>query len=178
MIDVKKLGVIPDGGGRRLHGRGNVARPRSLGYAYLHTVLDDHSRLAHTEILSGEKGATTAAFWARAHGWFAGCGIAIARCLSDNGANYRSREFAAALAATGTVHKRTRPYRPQTNGEVERFHRTLATEWAYARLYSSEAARRRALPTWLHIYNHHRHHTALGGLPPASRVINLRGQYT
>ena len=82
------------------------------------------------------------------------------------------------ISATGTVHKRTRPYRPQTNGEVERFHRTLATEWAYARLYSSEAARRRALPTWLHIYNHHRHHTALGGLPPASRVINLRGQYT
>ena len=97
--------------------------------------------------------------------------------MSDNGSNYRSRDFAAALAATGTVHKRTRPYRPQTNGKVERFHRTLATEWAYARPYSSEAARRRALPTWLHVYNHHRHHTALGGLPPASRVTNLTGQY-
>ncbi len=177
-IDVKKLGIIPDGGGWRFHGRGNAARPRSLGYGYLHTVLDDHSRLAYTEILSDEKGATTASFWARAHDWFADRGIAIARCLSDNGSNYRSRELAAALTATGTVHKRTRSYRPQTNGKVERFHPTLATEWAYARPYSSEAARRRALPTWLHIYNHHRHHTALGGLPPASRVTNLRGQYS
>jgi transposase InsO family protein len=176
-IDVKKLGVIPDGGGWRFHGRGNAARPRSLGYGYLHTVLDDYSRLAFTEVLTDEKGTTTAAFWTRAHDWFADCGIAIARCLSDNGANYRSRDFAAALAATSTVHKRTRPYRPQTNGKVERFHRTLATEWAYARPYSSETDRRRALPTWLHVYNHHRHHTALGGLPPASRVTNLSGQY-
>ncbi|WP_432545016.1 IS481 family transposase [Kineococcus sp. SYSU DK002] len=180
-IDVKKLGVIPDGGGWRFHGRGSdqakAARPGSLGYGYLHTVLDDHSRLAFTEVLPDEKGTTTAAFWARAHAWFAGCGIRIVRCLSDNGANYRSRDFAAALAATGTVHKRTRPYRPQTNGKVERFHRTLATEWAYARPYLSEAARRRGLPTWLHIYNHHRHHTALGGLPPASRVTNLSGRY-
>jgi len=181
-IDVKKLGVIPGGGGWRFHGRGSdqarAARPQSLGYAYLHTVLDDHSRLAHTEILTDEKGATTATFWARANAWFTECGITIARCLSDNGSNYRSREFAAALAATGTTHKRTRPYRPQTNGKVERFHRTLATEWAYARPYSSEEARRRALPKWLHVYNHHRHHTALGGLPPASRVTNLTGQYT
>ena len=176
-IDVKKLGIIPDGGGWRFHGRGNAARPRSLGYGYLHTVLDDHSRLAYTEILSDEKGATTASFWARAHDWFADCGIAIARCLSDNGSNYRSREFAAALMATGTVHKRTRPYRPQTNGKVERFHRTLATEWAYARPYSSEAARRRALPTWLHIYNHHRHHTALGGLPEPVKLGETRAVY-
>ena len=177
-IDVKKLGRIPDGGGWRFHGRGNAARPHTLGYGYLHTVLDDHSRLAYTEILSDEKGSTTAAFWARAYDWFAGCGVRLDRCLSDNGSNYRSRDFAAALAATCTVHKRTRPYRPQTNGKVERFHRTLATEWAYARPYSSETARRRALPAWLHLYNHHRHHTALGGLPPASRVTNLSGQYT
>lgn len=82
--------------------------------------------LAYTEILDDEKGTTTAAFWARANAWFTGCGITIARCLGDDGANYRSRDFAAALAAT--VHERTRPYRPQTNGKVERFHRTLATE--------------------------------------------------
>jgi len=178
-IDVKKLGRIPDGGGWRVHGRD--ARPnlhRGSGYGYLHTVLDDHSRLAYTEILTDEQGLTTAAFWARANAWFASCGIRIQRCLSDNGANYRSHVFAAALARTGTVHKRTRPYRPQTNGKVERFHRTLATEWAYASAYASETERRQALPAWLHIYNHHRHHTALGGLPPASRVTNLSGQYT
>jgi len=180
-IDVKKLGVIPDGGGWRIHGRGSdqakAARPRSLGHGYLHTVLDDHSRLAYTEILTDEKGTTTAAFWARANAWFAGCGVTIARCLSDNGSNYCSRDFAAALATTGTVHKRSRPYRPQTNGKVQRIHRTLALEWAYARPYASEDARRRALPKFLHLYNHHRHHTALGALPPASRVTNLTGQY-
>jgi len=140
-IDVKKLGVIPGGGVWRIHGRGSeqakAARPQSLGWTYLHTVLDDHSRLAYTEVLTDEKGTTTASYWARANAWFAGCGITIARCLSDNGSNYRSRDFAAALAATGTVHKRTRPYRPQTNGKVERLHRTLAVEWAYARPYSS-----------------------------------------
>ncbi|WP_432545212.1 IS481 family transposase, partial [Kineococcus sp. SYSU DK002] len=177
-IDVKKLGRIPDGGGWRVRGRS--ARPnlhRGQGYGYLHTVLDDHSRLAYTEILPDEQGQSTADFWARAAAWFASCGVRIARCLSDNGSNYRSRIFAAALAATGTVHKRTRPYRPQTNGKVERFHRTLATEWAYARPYASETERRQALPGWLHVYNHHRHHTALGGLPPASRVTNLSGQY-
>ena len=181
-VDVKKLGNIPDGGGHRVHGRSTAvrarSRPQALGYAWLHTALDDHSRLAYTEVLGDEKASTTADFWARAAAWFAGCGIAIQRVLTDNGPNYRSRDFAAALAASGTVHKRTRPYRPQTNGKVERFHRTLATEWAYVRPYRSEAERRAALPTWLHLYNHHRHHTALGGLPPASRVTNLSGQYS
>ena len=98
--------------------------------------------------------------------------------LTDNGPCYRSRQWAAACAAHAIAHKRTRPYRPQTNGKVERFHRTLLVEWAYVRLYTSEAARTRALTRWLHRYNHHRTHTALGGHPPASRVTNLSGQNT
>ena len=188
-VDIKKLGKVPPGGGHRVHGRavgkqhsGLARRLRKTsatgGYHYLHTALDDHSRLAYTEVLGDEKASTTAGFWARAAAWFTDCGIRVQRVLTDNGPNYRSRDFAAALAATGTVHKRTRPYRPQTNGKVERFHRTLATEWAYARPYASESQRRAALPNWLHLYNHHRHHTALGGLPPASRVTNLSGQYS
>ena len=140
-MDVKKLGRIPDGGGWHVHGRdsdaGRAAKAlgsrRRLGYAYLHTVLDDHSRLAYTEILRDEQGPTTAAFWHRACSWFSERGVRIERVLTDNGANYRSRDLAAALAATAVIHKRTRPYRPQTNGKVERFHRTLITEWAYAR---------------------------------------------
>ena len=98
--------------------------------------------------------------------------------LTDNGSAYRSRDFAAACLAAGVRHRRTRPRRPQTNGKVERFNRTLLEEWAYVRPYSSDAARTRALAKWLHSYNHHRCHTALGGLPPMSRVDNLSGQYT
>jgi transposase InsO family protein len=114
---------------------------------------------------------------ARAAVWFASHGITVERVLTDNGSCYRSRVFAAALEATGAVHKRTRPYRPQTNGKVERFNRTMLDEWAYAHAYRSETQRRAALPAWLHHYNHHRHHTAIGG-PPASRVPNLTGQYS
>ncbi|PRY03933.1 integrase-like protein [Kineococcus rhizosphaerae] len=180
-MDVKKLGRIPDNGGWHIHGRGQGARsgvrgPR-LGYAYLHTELDENSRLAYTEILRDEQGPTTAAFWHRACFWFADRGVRIEGVLTDNASNYRSRDLAAALAATGGVHKRTRPYGPQTNSKVERFHRALITEWAYARPYASESARVWASPKFLHLYNHHRHHTALGGRPPISRVTNLPAQY-
>ncbi|MBO0772198.1 MAG: IS481 family transposase [Actinobacteria bacterium] len=187
-VDVKKLGNIPDGGGWRVTGRaqGNrnslattTARKNShpvLGYGYLHTALDDHSRLAYTEILPDERKDTAAAFLARAHAWYAAAGITIERVISDNGNCYRSRPWADTAAALGITLKRTRPYRPQTNGKVERYHRTLADEWAYARPYQSETERRAALDPWLHNYNHHRGHTALGGLPPASRVTNLSGQ--
>jgi transposase InsO family protein len=98
--------------------------------------------------------------------------------LTDNGVGYRSRLFGAALADTGVHHQRTRPYRPQTNGKVERFNRTLLEEWAYQRLYRSNAARDHALPGWVHRYNMHRAHTALGGRPPISRINNLPGHYT
>jgi Integrase core domain. len=176
-IDVKKLGRIPDGGGWRVHGR--AARPhikRGSGYSFLHTALDDHSRLAYSELLADERKETAASFWTRANAYFAGCGITVHRVLTDNGACYRSLPFRAALA--GITHKRTRPYRPATNGKVERFHRTLLEEWAYARSYASNAEREAAYGVWLHRYNHHRGHTALGGQPPASRVTNLSGQYS
>ncbi|WP_280430367.1 IS481 family transposase [Nocardia brasiliensis] len=190
-IDVKKLGKIPAGGGWRMLGRQlgrrnkqadkssgvlSVHRNPLRGYHYLHTAIDDHSRLAYSEVLADETKDTAAAFWVRAEAWFASCGIAVAKVLTDNGSCYRSHVFKQALGPI--KHKRTRPYRPQTNGKVERFHRTLADEWAYARLYSSDAERCAAFTAWLHTYNHHRGHTALAGHPPASRVTNLSGQYT
>jgi len=186
-VDIKKLGKIPDGGGWRMLGRaaGNRNNQRHpgrrtihgnavVGYHYLHTAIDDHSRLAYSELLADQTGDTAAAFWTRAQAWFASCGITAERVLTDNGSCYRSRVFASALGPI--QHKRTRPYRPQTNGKVERFNRTLLEEWAYTRLYRSDAERCQTFPTWLHNYNHHRGHTALGGLPPASRVPNLAGQ--
>ena len=179
-VDVKKLGKIPDGGGWRMLGRhrGRAhSGQRGRGYHYLHTALDDHSRLAYSELLTDERKDTAAAFWRRANAWFTNQGVVVRRVLTDNGSCYRSRVFAAALGTT-VAHKRTRPYRPQTNGKVERFHRTLADEWPYARLYRTDTERCDAYPAWLHTYNHHRGHTALGGLPPASRVPNLSGQNT
>jgi transposase InsO family protein len=188
-LDVKKLGKIPDGGGWRIHGRQAALRNRQahpaprnahghprVGYHYLHTALDDHSRLAYSELLPDERQDTAAAFWTRANTYFNACGITVHRVLTDNGSCYRSRTFADALGPV--EHKRTRPYRPQTNGKVERFHRTLADEWAYAHPYRFDRDRCDAYPTWLHTYNHHRGHTALGGKPPASRVTNLSGQYS
>ena len=180
-VDVKKLGRIPAGGGHRVHGRAagvKIKKSAAPGYAYLHHALDDHSRLAYSEILADERKETVVAFWARAQAWFADRGITVARVLTDNGSAYRSQLFAAALQSSAIAHKRTRPYRPQTNGKVERFNRTLLEEWAYARGYASEAERVAAYPEFLHRYNHHRGHTALGGLPPAARVTNLAGQYS
>jgi transposase InsO family protein len=191
-IDVKKLGNIPDGGGHRMVGRQAGKRNRSttagvprvrrgepkLGYSYLHNAVDDHSRLAYSEILPDETKQTATAFFTRAHAWFAAAGVSIQRVLTDNGSCYRSRLWTQTLTKAGVRHKRTRPYRPQTNGKVERFNRTLLDEWAYARPYRTETERRQAFAPWLHTYNHHRAHTALGGLPPASRIPNLTGQNT
>lgn len=178
-VDIKKLGNIPDGGGHKALGRAAGRKNRSnAGYSYLHTAIDDHSRLAYTEILADERKETAVAFWHRARAWFTAAGITIERVITDNGSCYKSFTWRDALTAAGITHKRTRPYRPQTNGKVERFNRTLAEEWAYARPYRSDAERRAALDPWLHTYNHHRGHTALGGHPPASRVTNLSGQYT
>ncbi|MBE3009560.1 transposase, partial [Microbispora sp. NEAU-D428] len=128
-------------------------------------------------ILPDERKDTAAGFLARAAAWFAARNVTIQRVLTDNGACYKSHVWAATCTGPGITHKRTRPYRPQTNGKVERFHRTLADEWAYARPYASEAERRAALDPWLHMYNHHRGHTALKGQPPISRVTNLSGEY-
>lgn len=188
-VDVKKLGKIPAGGGWRILGRAAGKRHAQAdktgaknkysqplrGYHFLHTAIDAHSRLAYSELLADERQETAAAFWIRANTWFIECGITVRKVLTDNGSCYRSHIFREALA--GIEHRRTRPYRPQTNGKVERFHRTLADEWAYARLYTSDTERCDDFPIWLHTYNHHRGHTALGGQPPATRVPNLSGQY-
>ena len=113
----------------------------------------------------------------RAVAWFADHGVTVERVLSDNGSAYRSHAWRDACAMLNIRHKRTRPYRPQTNGKIERFHRTLADGWAYARFYSSDSERRAALPGWLHFYNQHRRHSAIGA-PPFSRLNNLPGHHT
>lgn len=183
-VDIKKQGRIPDGGGHKMVGRsaGNrnktgIEANRRPGYMFLHNAVDDHSRLAYTEILADERKETAAGFWSRANAYFESCGMTVERVMTDNGGCYRSYAFKDALGADIT-HKRTRPYRPQTNGKVERYNRTMLDEWAYVKPYASEAQRVAAFPAWLHHYNHHRGHTSLNGRPPASRVTNLSGEYT
>ncbi|GAB3249393.1 MULTISPECIES: IS481 family transposase [Arthrobacter] len=180
-VDIKKLGRIPDGGGHRALGRaaGNrnktgTASNRKPGYAYLHHVVDDHSRLVYSEELPDEKKETAAGFWNRANSFFNDAGIDVKRVLTDNGSCYRSHAFKDALGED-IKHKRTRPYRPQTNGKVERFNRTLLEEWAYAQEFTSEAERSACYQDYIDHYNHHRGHTALGGKSPSSRVTNLAG---
>ena len=189
-VDIKKLGNIPDGGGWRTLGRTAGDRNRQattaqrrnstpvIGYSFIHTAVDDHSRLAYSEILGDERKETAVAFWQRAQAFFTGHGITVERVLTDNGSCYKSHAWRDTLAAAGITHKRTRPYRPQTNGKVERFNRTLLEEWAYLRPYTSNTERAEAFEPFLHTYNYHRCHTALGGQPPITRVNNPPGQYT
>ncbi|MEU8310832.1 IS481 family transposase, partial [Actinomadura sp. NPDC048955] len=193
-VDVKKLGNIPDGGGWRFVGRLQGGRNREatarrtgtrstryeprVGTAFVHTVIDDHTRLAYAEIHDDEKAATAIGVLRNAVAWFAARGVTIERVLTDNGSAYKSHAWHDACIELGIRPKKTRPYRPQTNGKVERFHRTLADGWALGRFHSSEQARRKALPAWLHFYNHHRPHTATGGKPPITRLTNVPGQYT
>jgi transposase InsO family protein len=172
-VDVKKLGKIPDGGGWRANGRGT--RPgakRHIGYDYVHSMVDDHSRFAYSEILTDERGLTCAGFLERAAAAFRAAGIeVIAEVMSDNAKNYTlSRDFKAALGALGAKHRLIKPHCPWQNGKVERLNRTLQIEWAYRRVYRSNAQRRRALPRWLRRYNTERPHSALGGRPPVSRL--------
>ena len=179
-VDIKKQARIPDGGGWKVNGRAKrvdsrrAGRPK-LGYAFIHSAVDAYSRLAYSEIHPDEQGLTAVGFWRRAVAFFASYGITVERVITDNGPCYRADVFRAALLQAGIAQTYTRPYRPQTNGKVERYNRTLLNEWAYARPYRSEQARTRALDHWLHLYNHHRHHTAIGG-PPIARVNNLVGQ--
>ena len=174
-LDVKKLGRIPDGGGKRFDpgfretGAGRTVR-RGLGHDYIHVAVDDYSRYAYAEALPDEHGDTTAAFLARALDTFQEIGVRIERILTDNGGNYRSRVFADVAIAHGIQLKRTRPYRPQTNGKAEAFNKTLQREWAYVRLYTSNTQRTAALQPFLDEYNSDRPHTGLGGLVPLARI--------
>lgn len=170
-VDIKKLAGIPNGGGWRIRGRGYTgehARNRTAGYRYIHTAIDDRSRIAYSEILSDEKAVTAAGFWTRAAAWYASIGIACERVITDNGSCYRSGLWHRACAETGTTVKKTRPRRPQTNGKVERFHRILLEEWAYIRPWTSDSQRHTAYNGFIHFYNHHRAHGALGWATPTS----------
>jgi transposase InsO family protein len=172
-IDVKKLGRIPDGGGHRAHGRATASRGRGIGYDYIHSAVDDRSRVAFSQILADESAATAALFLLEAASFFADHGVMIERVLTDNAKAYaQSILFADTAAALGITLKRTRRYRPQTNGKVERFNKTLLDEWAYARLYRSNTERRRAFHRWLRSYNHRRPHTSLNGLTPMAVLVN------
>jgi transposase InsO family protein len=176
-IDVKKLAKVPPGGGHKKLGRSVTKNRRGLGYTHIHTAIDAYSRLAYSELAGVENSSNCVAFLDRAVAWFAARGIRTERILTDNGVGYRSLIWRDRCAELGIVHTRTRAYSPATNGKVERFNRTLLDEWAYARLWRSDASRARTLDRFLHRYNHHRHHTAIGG-PPSSRVTNLAGHNT
>ena len=171
-MDVKKVGRIPDGGGWRAHGRSEEVRGRGIGYDFVHSLVNDHSRLAYSEILPDEKGSTCADFLTRAADYFAGHGIAsIERVITDNHLSYRrSTKVAAVVARLGAKHKFIRPHCPWQNGKVERFNRTLQVEWAYRQVFLSNDDRSSALAPWLEHYNTQRRHTALSGLPPVSRL--------
>ncbi len=172
-MDVKKIGRIPDGGGWRAHGRAASdpdRRTRKIGFDYVHSLVDDHSRLAYSEVLPDEKGATCAGFLARAAGYFAAHGIArIERVMTDNAWAYKYslRETVTALGARQVF---IRPHCPWQNGKVERLNRTLATKWAYRQVFTSNTDRTAALAPWIEHYNTRRRHSALGGLPPVSRL--------
>lgn len=175
-MDVKKIGRIPAGGGWRAHGRqaGSTSRDRKrrVGFDFVHSLVDDHSRLAYSEILDDEKAATCAGFFARAVDYFASFGIdRIEALMTDNHWSYtNSNALAAHLVALGAKHVLIRPHCPWQNGKVERFNRTLQAEWAYRQVFHSNAERTAALDPWLESYNTQRRHSALDGQPPISRL--------
>jgi transposase InsO family protein len=175
-MDVKKIGRIPDGGGWKAHGRlatrAAKAKSAKIGYDYVHSLVDDHSRLAYSEILPDETGTTCAAFLTRAAGYFAAHGITvIERVMTDNAFAYRhSSAVKAAVAAISARQIFIKPHCPWQNGKVERLNRTLQAEWAYRQVFTNNSERAAALAPWLDYYNTRRRHTALGGLPPISRL--------
>ena len=188
-IDIKKLGRIQGGAGKRVTGgvtRNDSPRRRDrdgvdrcvIGWDYVHVAVDDYSRVAYAEVLPNEKATTAIAFLGRAVAFYASRGVSVERVLTDNGSAYRSTVHAVACRALGIRHLRTRPYRPQTNGKAERFIRTMLGGWAYGAIYGTNRERTAALDGWLDHYNHHRRHSALGHQPPITRLNNLISTYT
>jgi len=175
-MDVKKIGRIPDGGGWRAHGRAmgktSAQKKARIGFDYIHSVVDDHSRFAYSEVLADEKGPTCAAFLGRAVSSFAAAGIDhIDAVMTDNAWNYiHSNDLAATLERLGATHVLIKPHCPWQNGKVERFNRTLQTEWAYRHVFTTNDERAAALEPWLDNYNYRRRHSALGSFPPISRL--------
>jgi len=175
-VDVKKIGRIPDGGGWKAHGRQigktSLQKKARIGFDYVHSMVDDHSRLAYSEILPDEQGPTCAAFMLRAASYFSAHGIVrVERVMTDNHWSYsRSADVAAALAALGARHVFIRPHCPWQNGKVERYNRTLQVEWAYRQVFITNNHRTEALAPWLEFYNTQRRHSAIGGKPPISRL--------
>jgi len=189
-IDVKKLGRIEGGAGKRVTGKQrhnwersdrSGTRRKMVGWECVHVAIDDCTRLAYAEVLGDEKAVTVVAFLKRAVEFFARHGMTVEQLLTDNGSGYRSMIHAIACRTLGVRHLRTRAYRPQTNGKAERFIRTLLSGWAYGAVYRTSADRTAALDGWLWTYNHHRRHSALGHKPPIARLLertNLLGTYT
>jgi transposase InsO family protein len=188
-IDVKKLGRIEGGAGKRVTGvKRNPLRTRwdhqvgfsrkLIGWEYVHVAIDDATRLAYAEVLPDEKASTAIAFLGRALQFYERHGITVERVMTDNGSAYRSAVHALACRALGIRHLRTRPRRPQTNGKAERFIRTMLAGWAYGAIYRDSRERTAALDGWLWTYNHRRRHSAIGRQPPISRLNNLLGSYT
>jgi transposase InsO family protein len=187
-IDVKKLGRIQGGAGKRVRdglrqhynptftdreGR----RRNTVGWDFVHVAIDDATRLAYAEVLSDEKATTAIAFLTRAIAFYARHGITVERVMTDNGSAYRSAIHALACRTLGVRHLRTRAYRPQTNGKAERLIRTMLAGWAYGAIYGTNRERTAALDGWLHRYNHHRPHRSIGRQPPITRLNNLLGSY-
>jgi transposase InsO family protein len=187
-VDVKKLGRIQGGAGKRITGTRRHhqlaitdaagRRRKTAGWDFVHVAIDDATRLAYAEVLGDEKASTAIAFLGRALAFYARHGITVERVMTDNGSAYRSAIHALACRALGVRHLRTRAYRPQTNGKAERFIRTMLGGWAYGAIYGSSRERTEALDGWLWTYNHHRRHTAIGRQPPITRLNNLLGSYT
>jgi len=170
-LDIKKLGRIGQVGHRITGDR--RSRSRGIGWEFVHVAIDDASRVAYAEVLEDERGPTAAAFLHRALAFFSASGVSVQALLSDNGSCYRSLHFAACCRSLGIDHRFTQPYRPRTNGKAERFIQTLQREWAYVRSFPSSSFRTAMLPRYLHFYNCHRAHAALGGAPPSSRLNNV-----
>jgi transposase InsO family protein len=187
-IDVKKLGRIKRGAGKRIFGGSShytgsytdaAGRVRGkAGWDFVHIAIDDATRLAYAEVLSDEKATTAITFLRRAVAFFERHGMTVERVMTDNGSPYRSAVHAIACRALGVRHLRTRPRRPQTNGKAERFIRTMLGGWAYGAIYASSHERTAALDGWLYTYNHHRRHSAIGRQPPITRLNNLLGTYS